>query len=130
VSFIPHLRDELVYKGKYPKNIKVIKIDDKPYNIAKKILKSKIVYASSLHGIIFSHALNKPCVFVKPQSHEPIFKYRDYFLSVGIPMPEPIKDIYSINYRLDKQSILSNDIGIEDFYFPNLDTLKEKGLVG
>lgn len=129
VSFVPHFRDELVYKGKYPKNINVIKIDDKPFNIAKKILKSKIVYASSLHGIIFSHALNKPCIFVAPQSEEPIFKYEDYYLSINKDLPQPVKDIYSVNFKKDKATSLDREITINDFYFPSVEELKKKGII-
>lgn len=129
VSFIPHFRDELVYKGKYPKNMKVINIDDKPHNIAKKILKSKIVYASSLHGIIFSHALNKPCVFVAPQSEEPIFKYEDYYLSISKDLPQPVKDIHSVNFIKDKATILDREITMNDFYFPSVEELKRREIV-
>src|SRR5690606_22401192 len=97
VIFIPHFNDLLIYKNKYPKGVKVLNIDNSPKKIAKDILNAKVVYASSLHGIIFSHALNKPCVFVKPQSNEPMFKYRDYYFSIGENMPNPLLDIHAIN---------------------------------
>lgn len=119
VIFIPHYGDVHVYKGKYPKNIKVISVDNTPKQLAKEILNAKVVYTSSLHGIIFSHALNKPCVFVNPQSDEPIFKYRDYFLSVGMDLPEPIENIYAINFLTDKPTELTSNIGLNDFYFPS-----------
>src|SRR5690606_35834836 len=80
VLFIPHYRDLWVYKGKYPKGVKVVNIDSNPEKLARQILNAKVVYASSLHGIIFSHALQKECIFVRPQSEEPIFKYEDYYL--------------------------------------------------
>ena len=119
IIFIPHYGDVHVYKGKYPKNIKVISVDNTPKQLAKEILNAKVVYTSSLHGIIFSHALNKPCVFVNPQSDEPIFKYRDYFLSVGMDLPEPIENIYAINFLTDKPTELTTKIGLNDFYFPS-----------
>ena len=129
VIFIPHFKDYWVYKGKYPKGIKVVNIDNTPEKIAKEIQNAKIVYSSSLHGIIFSHALNKECVFVKPQTNEPIFKYKDYFLSVGLNFSEPIKNIHSINFGKDKGSVLSREIGIKDFYFPNEEYLKKSHII-
>lgn len=129
VIFIPHYKDVWAYKGKYPKGLKVVNIDNSPKTIAKEILNAKIVYASSLHGIIFSHALNKECVFVKPQSEEPIFKYEDYYLSIGLKLPNPIKDIYSINYRKDEGTLLPKQIGIHDFYFPDIDALEQSGII-
>ncbi|WP_242131699.1 polysaccharide pyruvyl transferase family protein [Aestuariivivens marinum] len=129
VIFIPHFMDTNVYNGKYPSGIKVINVDNSPKKIAKEILKSKHVYASSLHGIIFSHALNKPCTFVRPQSKEPMFKYRDYFLSIDKELPEPVRDIYSVNYILNKATTLEREIGLKDFYFPEKDNLKKLGVI-
>lgn len=129
VVFIPHYRDLWVYKGNYPKGIKVVNIDNSPKIIAEEILKAKIVYASSLHGIIFSHALNKECVFVKPQSDEPIFKYRDYYLSIGLELPTPIKNIYSINFSKDVGTICNKVIGLKDFYFPETSMLKKLDII-
>ncbi|WP_040251231.1 polysaccharide pyruvyl transferase family protein [Psychroserpens mesophilus] len=127
VVFLPHYRDANVYKGKYPKQFKIINIDNKPDVIAKEFLKSKVIYTSSLHGIIFAHALEKPCVFVKPQSDEPLFKYRDYFLSIDLELPEGLKDIHSSNFLLDKPTVKTKNVGIDDFYFPSLDSLKNTG---
>ena len=127
VIFIPHFRDTATYKS-FPKNIKIVSIDNKPETIIKEIMKSSVVYASSLHGIIFSHALNKPCVFVAPQSEEPIFKYRDYYLSVGLEMPEPISSIHQLNFRKDRATIAGNNLSIDDFYFPTLEELSFKGI--
>jgi len=129
VLFIPHYRDLWVYKGNYPKGIKVISVDNKPKTIAKEILKAKVVYASSLHGIIFSHALNKPCIFVKPQSEEPFFKYKDYFLSVGLNVPNPIENIHQINFKTDRSTCLDKNVGIKDFYFPEKESLKKAKII-
>ncbi|MEP5934127.1 MAG: polysaccharide pyruvyl transferase family protein, partial [Winogradskyella arenosi] len=128
VLFIPHFRDLWIYKD-YPKGVKVISIVNKPETIIKEILKSSVVYASSLHGIIFSHALNKPCVFVAPQSEEPLFKYRDYFLSIGMEMPEPIKNIHSLNFNKDVQTNLSKVFSSSDFYFPTKEELDSSDII-
>jgi pyruvyltransferase len=127
VIFIPHYRDLWVYDS-YPKGVKVVNIDNKPQTIINEILKSSVVYTSSLHGIIFSHALNKPCIFVAPQSDEPIFKYQDYYLSVGLEMPDPLKDIHALNYRTDAATVIKNNVGMEDFYFPSKEALNDLGI--
>lgn len=127
--FIPHYKDEEIYKGVFPKGFKHVRIDNHPKTIAKEIMKSKIVYTSSLHGIVFSHALNKPCVFVAPQSNEPIFKYEDYFLSINIEMPKPLETIFKANLGQDSVTNLEKTITINDFYFPSLEELKDKGII-
>lgn len=129
IIFIPHYRDLWVYKGKYPKGIRVVSIDNSPKVIAKEILNAKVVYTSSLHGIIFSHALNKECIFVKPQSDEPIFKYEDYYLSIGLELPVALENIYSVNFKKDEGTVLQKPIGINDFYFPDTSELKKKGIL-
>lgn len=129
IIFIPHYKDENVYKNNYPKAFKFVSIDNHPKTVVKEIMKSKIVYTSSLHGIIFSHALNKPCVFVAPQTTEPIFKYKDYFLSVNINMPRPLESIFKANIEQDVSTSLKRIITIDDFYFPSLEELKSKGII-
>lgn len=129
IIFIPHYRDMWVYNGKYPKGLKIVNIDNWPSTVAKEILDAKVVYTSSLHGIIFSHALNKECIFVKPQSHEPIFKYEDYFLSIGQSMPKPLENIYDINFKTDEGSFLTKSIGLNEFYFPEASFLKNTGII-
>lgn len=126
VIFIPHYKDLWKYKN-YPNSLKVINIDNKPKTILKAILRAKVVYASSLHGIIFAHALNKPCVFVAPQTDEPIFKYEDYFLSMGLELPKIVKSIHDISYSGDEETLPFKKVAIEDFWFPNKTELKQRG---
>jgi len=127
--FLPHYNDIEKYNGNYPSNIRIISMDNKPKKIASVISKASIVYSSSLHGIIFSHALGKECVFVKPQSDEPLFKYRDYYYSVGLDLPQGLKNIYSINFFLNKGTVLEREIGLKDFYFPNIKKLHKLNLI-
>ncbi|HIB49056.1 MAG TPA: polysaccharide pyruvyl transferase family protein [Flavobacteriaceae bacterium] len=127
--FIPHYRDNWKYNGKYPKEIKFVSIDNEPKRLAVEILKSSVVYTSSLHGIIFSHALKKECVFVAPQTEEPIFKYQDYFLSINQKLPEPIKHIYDFNFSKDKTTFLDKEIGIDQFYFPSKEELTKREIL-
>jgi hypothetical protein len=128
VLFIPHYKDLWQYKT-YPKGLKLVNIDNKPKTILKEILNAKVVYASSLHGIIFAHALNKPCVFVAPQTEEPIFKYEDYFLSMGLELPKIVKSIHGISYAKDQETLPSKKFTIKDFWFPNKTQLKQRGVL-
>src|SRR5690606_38420197 len=69
VIFIPHYRERHLYKS-LPKGITLVDIDAEPLELARTIREANLVYASSLHGIIFAHALERPCVWVKPQTEE------------------------------------------------------------
>ncbi|MGY6649913.1 polysaccharide pyruvyl transferase family protein [Wenyingzhuangia sp. IMCC45574] len=121
--FIPHYNDYKIYKNNFPKEFKILNIDTKPKNIALDIAKSSVVYSSSLHGIIFAHAMGKECVFVKPLSNEPLFKYDDYFLSQGIHTPHAINSIHNFNFRKDKTTFLEKKITLNDFSFPSIEDL-------
>lgn len=54
-----------------------------PNHIARQIAESQYVAASSLHGLIFSHALGVPALALTPPGQEPDFKYRDHYDSLG-----------------------------------------------
>src|SRR5690606_27412157 len=84
ISFIPHYREQHGFRNKLPKGMTMIDIDNHPRKVAEKICSSKLVYSSSLHGIIFSHALGIPCIYVKPQTNESEFKFIDYYESVNL----------------------------------------------
>lgn len=126
VAFIPHYREKAFYQSNLPKDIKLIDIDDCPHNVGKNILKSKLVYSSSLHGIIFSHALGVPCIFVKPQTEEPLIKFKDYYHSVDLAFPKPLENIGEIDFKKDSDTPADIKIKREDFVFPTLDFLKQQ----
>lgn len=127
VIFIPHFRDKGYYR-KAIKGIKMLDIDNRPEVIAKEIYSSEFVYTSSLHGLIFAHALGRPVRLVMPQSKEPIFKYEDYLLSIGQTFEKPIDDLYSQRSFCHTQSPVEVRVGVEDFYFPSLQKLSELGV--
>lgn len=87
VIFIPHYRERRDVRGRIPTGIEFVDIDATPADVARRIMEAELVFTSSLHGIIFSHALGRPCVPVRPQTEEPGFKYQDYFLSMGLDQP-------------------------------------------
>jgi hypothetical protein len=107
-----------------PKGMKYIDIDDTPLNIATQILASEIIYSSSLHGIIFAHALNRPAILVAPITEEPIFKYEDYYASIEQKMPQLVHDIHKISVTKKPMSPLDIKYKQEEFNFPSLQELK------
>ena len=94
VIFIPHYRERKETFFDMPHDIDYIDIDDKPENVAKKIMEAEMVYSSSLHGVIFAHSLGRPVMPVSPNSEEPLFKYKDYYLSMNLEMPAFLESIY------------------------------------
>lgn len=51
--------------------------------VINKILDSKFVIASSLHGVIIAEAFGIPARLLRITSHEALFKYCDYYLGTG-----------------------------------------------
>lgn len=129
VSFIPHYRERFLKKNKTPKSMKFVDIDNEASVLVEEILKSKIVYTSSLHGIIFCHALNVPCIFVKPKTEEPLLKFQDYFASIDIKYPKPLSDISEYDFKKDSDTPVGISYDLSDFKFPSLDDLIKKGVV-
>jgi len=129
VSFIPHYRERFNYRGRLPKEIKLVDIDNDPQVVARSILKSKLVYASSLHGIIFSHSLGVPCIYVKPQTEEPEFKFIDYYESVNLPYKKPLSSIASFDFQRDSDTPADIRVIESDFYFPTVEELTSRGII-
>lgn len=77
---IPHISDRDHYRGK--KN--VVNTNEPWKEIIDKILKSKLVISSSLHGIIVAEAFGIPARLIKP-TRESLLKYQDYYESTGRP---------------------------------------------
>jgi pyruvyltransferase len=128
VIFIPHYRERFTFKHKLHKEIKFVDIDSEPLRLISKIQQAKLVYTSSLHGIIFSHALNVPCVYVKPQTNESEFKYKDYYASVNLHYPRPLNSIYDANFMIDTDTPATVNYSLSDFVFPSIEELKSYGI--
>lgn len=75
---IPHMSEVERMKAKYGKD-NICSPLDHPYNFIRKILSAKLVYSSSLHGIILAEAYNIPVVWFKSDNGENDFKYYDYY---------------------------------------------------
>ncbi|GGD31445.1 hypothetical protein GCM10010915_09660 [Microbacterium faecale] len=125
VGFVPHYREGPQYRS--GTRYDLIDVDDSPLEFARNIARCERVYSSSLHGVIFAHALERPVVLVAPRTAEPEFKYRDYFASVGLKWHEPVGL---------KQSLASVEPAVPDGIqqlietaeFPSIEELRERGV--
>jgi hypothetical protein len=129
--FIPHYRERIKYQRRrdLPSQVRLVSIDDSPTRVAQAILGAELVYTSSLHGIIFSHALGRPCVFIRPQTEEPLLKYQDYFAGAGVPMPEPRSDIWAAHAQSKPLSPVDLRCDVTPSVLPTLGHLTERGVV-
>ena len=80
---IPHYSEEKYFpKNKY----KNVVYSTEPWDqVMDKILDSKFVISSSLHGIIIPEAYGIPARLLRITNNEPMFKFHDYFLGTGRP---------------------------------------------
>ena len=53
--------------------------------VIEKILESKLVIATSLHGIIVAEAFGIPARLLRVTDNQPLFKYQDYYEGTGRP---------------------------------------------
>jgi hypothetical protein len=129
VVFIPHYRDRKLVWNRMPKDIRAVDIDNLPSRLAREIQKAECVYSSSLHGLIFAHALGRPCVFVRPMTEEPLLKYEDYFLSVGLKMPVPLESIANVDLASAPTSPAVLSIDPSQISFPSEMLLSARGII-
>ncbi len=81
--FIPHIYERHLFSKE---EIPFVVHPTEPWDdVIKKILDSKCVFSSSLHGIILAEAYGIPAKYVRLSEKEPLFKYEDYYSSTGRP---------------------------------------------
>lgn len=80
---IPHYSEiDLFPKDVYPNAV----YPTEPWNeVIRKILNSKFVISSSLHGLVVADAYGIPARCLRITEHEPLFKYEDYYLGTNRP---------------------------------------------
>lgn len=78
---IPHYSEiDLFPKDIYPNAV----YPTEPWNeVIRKILNSKFVISSSLHGLVVADAYGIPARCLRVTDHEPLFKYEDYYLGTN-----------------------------------------------
>lgn len=126
VIFIPHYRERNLYNN--IKGVDIVDVDNRPQDVLNEIYSSELVYTSSLHGLIFSHALGRPAILIRPQTEEPLFKYMDYYASINIPFPTIFNDLNEAMKSNKPTSPIEINVGREDFYFPDITYLKQTGI--
>jgi pyruvyltransferase len=80
---VPHYSEEKLFPKEQYENVVY---PTEPWDVViNKILDSKFVISSSLHGIIIAEAFGIPARLLKITNNEPIFKYADYYLGTNRP---------------------------------------------
>ncbi len=128
VAFIPHYRERYEAARHMPSKMHFIDIDADPIEVGREILSSEVILSSSLHGIIFAHALGRSAVLVRPGTPEPLSKFEDYYLSVDLPFTPPLDSVDKFSALIHDHSPPTLRYEKEDFYFPSLTELKERGI--
>ena len=120
IGIIPHFVDYQKVYQMYSdkKNFKVIDLlTNNPQQVLDEISKCKFTLSSSLHGIIVSHALNIPSLWMKVSDnlYGDDVKFFDYFLSVNIKYDNiieyknyseyHIRDIFDENSKISMPKI-------------------------
>lgn len=129
VIFIPHYRERQSARKILPKGMQLVDIDDDPLEIGRKIMQAELVYSSSLHGIVFAHALGRPVVMVRPATEEPLFKFQDYFNGVGLDLPDPLSSITEARPGAAPNSPAHLSVSAKDIVFPAADLLRARGIL-
>ncbi|RKG48343.1 polysaccharide pyruvyl transferase family protein [Acinetobacter cumulans] len=93
IGIIPHFVDyDFVLKNIACEKFHVIDIKKDYVTVCEEILKCKSILSSSLHGLIFSDAMNVPNVWVKfsEKVKGGTFKFEDYYSVMSNPKEMPI----------------------------------------
>jgi len=126
IGVIPHFRERGLI-GNLREEAKFIDIDDTAYNVARAIAECEVVYSSSLHGIIWAHALGRPVLPVVPLTPESPFKYHDYFESIGAEY-SPAPD-FGVALRSEPPASLDVRGVIRAIEMPSADELRTRGVI-
>ncbi|MGK9219626.1 MULTISPECIES: polysaccharide pyruvyl transferase family protein [unclassified Microbacterium] len=124
--FIPHYRERDTYRGyRAPanRNLRLVSVDCTAEELGRAIARSEVVYSSSLHGVIFAHALGRPAVLVAPATAEPELKYRDYFASVGLSWSSPLPLVDAVTRGVPTLPSSVRDL-IRSADFPSIEELR------
>ena len=123
VAFVPHYRERERYADR--RDVHVVDIDCTPRDLLEQVLRAEHVYTSSLHGLVFAHAVGRPATLVAPLTPEPELKYRDYAASVGLAWTTP-PDLDGAIRSPKPTSPLHVAVTLDDFAFPTLAELRER----
>jgi hypothetical protein len=126
VIFIPHYRDRGSVRSS--RHYDVVDVDSTPRDLVRQILRAEFVYTSSLHGLVFAHALGRPAVLVAALNGEQPLKYQDYLASIGVPWVDPLSIEQAV--RAGKPtSPVDVSARLDEFVFPSADELLREGIL-
>ena len=95
ISIIKHYRDDT----EIPNGLHEISVVTSDYKyFIDEICASELVVSSSLHGLIIAEAFGIPTIWYNPQGRG-TFKYKDWYLSIGIKDPAVINSISEIGEK-------------------------------
>lgn len=124
-AFIPHYRERPFYKS--TRKFDVLDVDSEPLEFILKMAEYETIYSSSLHGVIFAHAIGRPAVLVAPRTAEAEVKYQDYYASVGLPWVTP--DDLQTSLKRGTPAIPDGLSGLKQTaVFPTLPELRAAGI--
>lgn len=129
VIFIPHYRELQQVRKVLPQGVQIVQIDADPFHVGRQIQRAELVYSSSLHGIVFAHALGRPVVMVKPATEEPLSKFHDYHLGVGLAEPVPLDSIEEVDFKTAPTSPATLSVSPDDIVFPPAELLQERDIL-
>ncbi|WP_426323953.1 polysaccharide pyruvyl transferase family protein [Microbacterium sp. E-13] len=126
VVFIPHYRERHRYRSK--KHLTVVDIDAPAREVARSIAEAEFVYSSSLHGLVWAHAIGRPARAVTPSEGEGSFKYLDYHESIGLSF-KPAESLEAAQrgpHPVSPADVSSVEAGIS---LPSPDLLRAAGIL-
>ena len=73
--------------------VDVLDVRDGPLEVVRAIAEARLVFSSSLHGLIVADAFGVPSVWLNPEGNHrsPFFKFYDYATSIGRGLPRPVQ---------------------------------------
>ncbi len=97
-AIIPQYTREIELRSYYPDDNLISMCTNDYKAVIDKIVSCKIVYSSSLHGIILAESYGVPAIFFRQVSSKIDFKYKDYYASTGrfdVPMANNLAEAFS-----------------------------------
>jgi hypothetical protein len=126
VVFIPHYRERHRFRSN--RRYTVLDVDSAPREFGREIRRAEVIYSSSLHGVIFAHALQRAAVLVRPLTEESELKYRDYFASVKLPWNDPL-ELHDAMARAHPSIPANLEALTNDFEVPDAADLRVAGVI-
>ncbi|WP_170297032.1 polysaccharide pyruvyl transferase family protein [Agromyces salentinus] len=126
MSFIPHFRERARYRSSSA--CQIIDIDAPAEKVGRQIAESEFVCSSSLHGLVWAHALGRPAIAVVGKSGEKAFKYEDYFASLGLAY-RPAETLEAALEAAPTARVVDISSVIQGISLPSLAELEDRGAV-